>query len=91
MPMNPIWQSKSANGAASIVDASVEDHPRLRKALAPAFSERFAREQEKIFQKYIDSLITIIRKRLESGKPKIDLSSFFTFTTFDILVSAHPR
>ena len=88
MPMNPIWQAKSANGASSIVDASVEDHARHRKALAPAFSEKSVREREPILQRYINLFIFKLRRRIYDSKTAVDLSEFFTFTTFDILVSA---
>ncbi|CAF9942333.1 hypothetical protein IMSHALPRED_003623 [Imshaugia aleurites] len=85
MPMNPIWQAKSANGASSIVDASVEDHARHRKALAPAFSEKSVREREPILQRYINLFIFKLRRRIYDSKTAVDLSEFFTFTTFDIL------
>ena len=91
MPMNQIWQGKSANGASSIVDANVEDHARIRKALAPAFSEKSVREQQHTLQHYIDQFILKLQQRMCDGKLVVDLTDFFTFLTFDILVRPRPQ
>lgn len=55
-PINPM-SSKSRNsnrdglGVPNLLQADDESHARVRKVLAPAFSERALREQEPLFQK----------------------------------------
>ncbi|KAL2817755.1 cytochrome P450 [Aspergillus cavernicola] len=87
----------SRDRSHSIFTAGRAEHPRVRKALSYAFSERALRDQEPFVKAYVDLLI----QRLRDLAPKttttttttttqitprtIDLVEWYNFTTFDII------
>lgn len=70
------------DGAPSIFNADKYNHPRVRKALAHAFSEKALREQEPFMKGYVDVLIEKLRDIAASGSAA-DLVQWYNFTTFD--------
>lgn len=58
------------------------DHTRVRRLFSPAFSDRALKEQEPLFQKYVDLLV---RKLGETIGYPVDMTKMFEFTTFDIM------
>lgn len=78
----------SRDRSHSIFTADGEQHPRVRKALSYAFSERALRDQEPYVAKYVDLLILRLRE-LASPHPGssgvVDLVEWYNFTTFDII------
>lgn len=66
----------------SIVTASHTNHPRMRRLLSYAFSEKALREQEDIVQHFIDKMISKLEDKCAEGPQ--DLVSWFNWTTFDI-------
>ena len=75
------------NGVDHLVSA-VDDatHARHRKLLSPAFSSRSMKEQEPLIVQHVDLLVSKLRERIAigEGNAKLDLKSWFNFTTFDI-------
>lgn len=64
------------------------EHSRLRKILAPGFSDRALREQEYIVQKYINHLVKRFQEAVMdtgNGSADIELLQWCQFTTFDII------
>lgn len=58
----------------------------MRKLLSHAFSDSALREQESILTGYFDLLVSRLKE--ESQNPdidKVDITSWYNFTTFDII------
>lgn len=70
------------NGADGIVTASSHDHPRLRKATSPVFSDRALKNQEDLLISYIEELIRALHEK--SSQP-VNLVEWLNWTTFDII------
>lgn len=76
----------SPNGGSSLVSARDDDHARMRKVFAPAFSNRALKQQEPLFLKYVDLLVTKLKEGLrEDSNQKFDLVRLYNFTSFDIM------
>lgn len=67
-----------------IVDESHEQHSRLRRQMAPGFSEKSMRDQEPIIRGYVDLLLQRLREKSNDGQPVV-ISDWFNYTTFDII------
>ncbi|KAF8865497.1 cytochrome P450 [Acephala macrosclerotiorum] len=65
-----------------LVEPSDEVHARIRRNLAPAFSEKALGDQEPLLNKHFDLLMK--RFHENSGKP-FDISQYFQYLTFDII------
>ncbi|KAF5867749.1 putative benzoate 4-monooxygenase cytochrome p450 protein [Botrytis fragariae] len=68
----------------TIVGAPNELHRRLRRTLAPAFSETAIREQEVIISKLVDKLVEQLTRKAELGET-VDFLQWMNFTFFDII------
>lgn len=69
-------------GVLSIITAPQHDHARIRKAIAPAFSDRALRAQESYLQSYISQMVNGISARCAEGPQ--DIVAWLNWTTFDI-------
>ena len=69
-------------GQLNMTNATIEDHTRMRKLLSHAFSDKAMKEQEPIVQEYVNLLMDKLHER---GEQKIDICSWFNFTTFDLM------
>ncbi|RAL62474.1 hypothetical protein DID88_005040 [Monilinia fructigena] len=67
--------------APNILSAVNGDHPRFRRVLSHAFSEKALREQEILIKVYIDLLIQRLKET--SAKPT-DMTKWYNWVTFDI-------
>jgi len=77
---------KSVNGAYNLLVARPEDHSRMRKIFTPAFSDRALKQQEPLFVKYADLLVTKLRQGVEAEPDrKWDMVRMYNFTTFDVM------
>ncbi|GAP84455.1 putative cytochrome p450 monooxygenase [Rosellinia necatrix] len=75
------FHAPSANGVPNIVCVNdISHHARLRRSLAPAFSEKALKAQEPLLQKYTDLVVARVRQAAE-----VDLSALMNFATFDIM------
>lgn len=70
------------NGTPSLLTAPTTDHRRMRRVFSPAFSDRSLRQQEPLFHKYVDLLISKLRGT--AGQP-VPLGQMLNFATFDIM------
>jgi len=69
----------------NIISVDFETHARLRRDLAPGFSEKNLREQEALINVYIDRLIKQLRERSGNGTVEVDLAAWIGFATTDII------
>lgn len=81
-PRNPLWYRPAPNDTHTILSADNDNHARIRRLLSHAFSERALKEQEHLFQAYIDMLISRLEKQADGRA--INIVDLFHFTTFDI-------
>ncbi|KAK8119161.1 Cytochrome P450 monooxygenase alt3 [Apiospora kogelbergensis] len=77
--------------ADGIISAPHEKHARLRRAVAPAFSERALREQEGFLQLYTGKLMAQLRRccravdKEDDGSGPQDMMRWFNLFTFDVM------
>lgn len=62
----------------------VEQHRRLRRIFAPAFSDRALKAQEQLFHRHVDMLVSKLREVASSGK-SVNMVDMYQFTTFDAM------
>lgn len=67
-----------------IINEDHQQHGRLRRQMAPGFTEKSIREQEPIIRGYIDLLLQRLREKSSNGQPLV-ISDWFNYTTFDII------
>ncbi|KAF2819605.1 cytochrome P450 monooxygenase-like protein [Ophiobolus disseminans] len=78
------WYLKPANDTWSLLGANDEDHSRMRRTLAHAFSDKALREQEPLIQQYVDLLVHRLSEHATEDKP-VDIMRWYNYTTFDII------
>ena len=72
------------NGVPSILSVESDaEHSRIRRVLAPAFSEKAMREQEPLIQQYIDMLMESMH--IAARKGPVNVVQWYEFVTFDII------
>ncbi|KAF4472377.1 Isotrichodermin C-15 hydroxylase [Fusarium albosuccineum] len=69
---------------ATIFNSNNEDHRRMRRLLAHAFSEKALHSQEDIMNHYVNKFIEKLTEQAAQGKA-IDMTSWFNFATFDLI------
>jgi cytochrome P450 len=75
-----------ANGSYNLLQSRDADHARVRRIFSSAFSDRALKQQEPLFNKYVDKLIVTLKRRLaEDPQQKIDMVRMYNFTTFDVM------
>ena len=84
---NPIRAQASPNGVRSIIQAAEQDHARMRKPLAAAFSLVPLVAQEPSIQNYVDLLVDKLKAQVVTHRPIVDLRDYFNRTTFDLMIS----
>ncbi|KAI1814036.1 cytochrome P450 [Poronia punctata] len=68
----------------SLLGAPREDHRRMRRQLAPAFSDGALNEQEATITTYVQLLLDKLEEHGQGGKP-LDMVEWLNFTMFDII------
>ncbi|KAJ5809268.1 uncharacterized protein N7503_001486 [Penicillium pulvis] len=72
--------------AANLIACSEPEHARLRKILAPGFSEQYAMEQEPFIQSYVDKLFERLDDRLQNEKiSTVDVIEWINYLAFDVI------
>ncbi|KAJ5533502.1 cytochrome P450 [Penicillium frequentans] len=72
--------------AANLIACSETEHARLRKILAPGFSEKYAMEQEPFIQSYVDKLCEKLDDRLQNDKiSTVDVVEWINYLAFDVI------
>ncbi|KUI58549.1 Versicolorin B desaturase [Cytospora mali] len=70
------------NGTHYILTVDTADHARTRRLFSPAFSDRYLKQHEPDFRRYVDLLMTRLHET--EGRP-VDMTEKFNLTTFDII------
>lgn len=82
LPRDPIFYGSRIKGIPdNLVFADGEDHKRLRRAFAPAFSERALSAQQDVILTYAKFMITQLKK--EEGA--VDFVKYLNLVTMDIM------
>lgn len=76
------WYQPAPNGARSILAAPNVAHAKIRRLVAPGFTEKALKEQELLLQGYVDLLVEKLRGR--GGAEPVNMADYFLYTTFDI-------
>ncbi|KAI1060195.1 hypothetical protein LB506_011282 [Fusarium annulatum] len=71
-------------GVDHILMADKENHRRVRRVLAHAFSEKSLQEQEGLITSYINLFISKLSEKAAALEPT-DMSIWFNFLTFDVI------
>lgn len=69
---------------SNIINANSEDHKRMRRLLAHAFSEKALLAQEGVMKHYIDKFIERLTEKADP-EAVLDMVRWFNFTTFDLI------
>lgn len=83
MQKDPGWYIHPPNGTHMVL-ANDEDHTRMRRTWAHAFSEKALANQEVLLQQYVDLLVSQLKEVSSSNKIQ-ELSKWYNWTTFDIV------
>ncbi|KAF2797408.1 cytochrome P450 [Melanomma pulvis-pyrius CBS 109.77] len=76
----------TVNGSYTLINAPDADHTRMRRIFTPAFSDRALKQQEPLFLKYVDLLVSKLKEGVESDQDqKFDMVRNYNFTTFDVM------
>jgi hypothetical protein len=70
------WLPTPENGVWSIIGSNEEDHTRLRRNLAHAFSDKALRSQEPLLQSYTDELVSKLGDRADKGED-VDITRWY--------------
>ena len=74
-----------------LADANQKEHARIRKHLAPAFSENALEEQESLLNQHFELLISKLKEHVDgSSEGRVDLMAQYNFVTFDIIRYVRP-
>jgi cytochrome P450 len=77
---------RTINGEPNLIQARDADHNRQRKIFTPAFSDRALKQQEPLFLKYTDQLVSKLKEGIaQDPDAKLDMVRMFNFCTFDIM------
>ena len=69
-----------------MVNADTENHARIRRIFANAFSDRALKMQEPLFLTYVDKLVQKLRDTIaRDPASKFNMVNMYNFTTFDIM------
>ncbi|KAK4041427.1 cytochrome P450 [Parachaetomium inaequale] len=85
MPKSKVFTSATDDQEESIIQAGFHEHARLRRALAPGFSDAALRVQEPVLRGYVDLLVGKMREKCEEGGGAVlDMEQWYNWATFDI-------
>ena len=84
MPKDTLFFNDMLLDEKALSVAKDHDHGRIRRALAPAFSQKSILEQEPILAKHVDLLLKKLDQEAHNSR-SVDLRDWYNFTTFDII------
>lgn len=81
------FQLPAHNGVPSIFAIpDGDEHARVRRVFSPAFSERSLKQQEALFQRYVDLLLSKIRQQCQAGGDgRVEMVRMLNYMAFDIM------
>jgi cytochrome P450 len=85
VPKSKTFTSATDDQEESIIQAGFHEHARLRRALAPGFSDAALRVQEPMLRGYVETLVGRIGEKCAGGEGVVmDMEKWYNWTTFDI-------
>ncbi|KAI0424468.1 isotrichodermin C-15 hydroxylase [Xylaria sp. FL1042] len=85
LPKDPKFYVKPPDSYDTISTASDEDHRRLRRTQAHAFSEKAIMVQEQYLQQYTEQLMKCLRDQSSQNNGAVDLAKWVNFLTTDVI------
>jgi len=87
IPKHRVFYGEPINGSRSLLHPSPDvEHARVRKIFTHAFSDKALKEQEPLFQTYVNMLIRKLQQELDMNpQHALDMVKPYNFTTFDIM------
>ncbi|KAH6650517.1 cytochrome P450 [Chaetomium tenue] len=90
VPKSKTFTSATDDQEESVIQAGFHEHARLRRALAPGFTDAALRVQERVFRGYVERLVGKIGEKCGGGGEDgvegavMDVEKWYNWTTFDI-------
>lgn len=84
-PKDPNFFGPDPYGEPGIIRADDVSHPRQRKLVSHAFSDRALKDQEHVVKHYVSLLVEKLEQDANNHDGKVDLVAWFNFTTFDVM------
>lgn len=84
-PKNPIWHEHAEPGTASIMNASNEDHARIRKVLNSSFSVQNLAAMEPLLQHYMHKFVERLSNRTKDSSNFVNIVYVLNMVAFDIV------
>lgn len=81
-PKNPVWMGGLIPRGNSIVNASDEDHARIRQVWSHNFTSAALKRQEPLLNHYVNKFME--RLRAHEDRARIDIVQWINFLTFDL-------
>ncbi|KAH7012677.1 cytochrome P450 [Microdochium trichocladiopsis] len=81
---DPFFYTQPDKTTPNIIDANNDDHRRMRRILAHAFSEKAPRGQEELVNGYVDLFIQRMGEKAAAAEP-INIVLWYNFCTFDLI------
>ncbi|KAF1924082.1 cytochrome P450 [Didymella exigua CBS 183.55] len=81
------WYGLCSNKVAHMIQTKdPAEHARIRRIFKPAFSDRALKEQEPLLLKYVEKLISNLKRDVSKDPDhKFDIVKQYNFTTFDVM------
>ena len=85
-PKNPVWWDSVPGVPDSLVNLGEADHTRMRRMLAPAFSDKALKAQEPVVQQYVDTFIRKLGEMVDKGRGEstVPIVRWYHYLFFDI-------
>ena len=79
----PTWYCSP--DAHDMVGASLGDHGRMRRVMAPGFTYSAMCKQEPLIKTHVDLFLSKLHNICDQGKATVDMLEWFTYCTFDLI------
>lgn len=78
------WFAEPYNNTWSLLQADADAHPRMRKLMSPAFTDKALRDQEGIIQGYVSLIIQRLHEQVEEkSQDSVDMVRWYNYFTFE--------
>ncbi|KAH7027270.1 cytochrome P450 [Microdochium trichocladiopsis] len=79
-----IFYGETFSKVDHVITADYDDHRRMRRVLAHAFSEKALRGQEDVLKHYTDLFLAQLTTRAAAGEP-VNMVMWYNYATFDLI------
>jgi cytochrome P450 len=70
----------------TLTAANQKDHARIRKHVAPAFSDSALMDQEPLLNRYFELLVSTLKQQVDGpSKGRVDMMAHYNYIAFDII------